>query len=55
VWGVLDVWAVARVPGPMGGNMHLLPCGGGAAEQPAGLIEALAIIDQLTAPPKAAS
>jgi hypothetical protein len=48
VFGLLDVWAVCRTPGSMGPT-HVLPCGGGAAEQPAGLIDALAIIDHVIA------
>lgn len=36
----------------MGGALHLMPLTGGAAEQPAALMEALAMIDQMTAPPK---
>jgi hypothetical protein len=55
VWGVLDIWAACRPPSPMGGHQQLLPFGAGAAEQPAGLSDALAIIDQLTAPPRPAT
>lgn len=51
VWGVLDIWAACRVPGGMG-VQHLLPVSGAAAEQPAGLMDALAMIDELMQPPK---
>ena len=48
VWGLLDIWAACRVPGGFG-PQHLLPQPGAAAEQPAALMDALAMIDQATA------
>jgi hypothetical protein len=46
---VLDLWAVCRTPAPMGGTLHLLPCGGGAGDQPAALMDAFQMIDQILA------
>ncbi|WP_310498312.1 hypothetical protein [Sandarakinorhabdus sp.] len=52
MWPVIDIWMVARTPGPMGGMMKLLPCGGAAGEQPAALMDALDMVDGLINPPK---
>jgi len=47
VWPVLDLWALCRSPGPMGGTLKTLPGPGGAGCQPAALMDAFGMIDQL--------
>ena len=43
-FATVDLWGACRVPGPMG-TQRLLPCSGGAGDQPAALMAAFAMID----------
>jgi hypothetical protein len=49
IWPVLDLWAACRSPGAMGGTLRHNPCSGGVGDQPAGLMEAFAMIDDIVA------
>ena len=46
---MLDLWAACRAPGGMGAPLRLNPCAGGVGDQPAGLMEAFAMIDDIVA------
>ncbi len=49
LWPVLDLWAACRSPGGMGAPLRHNPISGGNGEQPAALMEAFAMIDQIVA------
>jgi hypothetical protein len=49
IWPVLDLWALCRSGGGMGGIVKHPPGPGGMGDQPAALMDAFAMIDRLMA------